>query len=147
MVWNLKQLTDASVGSSFVGLVKGYLMNETKGADGKTTTELWDANAIERVDDHTVRLNCKVPQVSVPEHLFHYPAAMLYPEEKGIFQPGAQGTGPFELVSAETGKLAVVRRVKQYWGEAAHLDTIEFVDTGDDPAAAIAALASSSCTA
>jgi peptide/nickel transport system substrate-binding protein len=142
VVWNLKQLTDASVGSSFVGLVKGYLLKEVKGADGKTTTELWDANAIEKVDDHTVRLNCKEPQVSVPEHLFHYPAAMLYPEEKGVFQPGSQGTGPFELVQADTGKIAVLRKVKSYWGQPAYLDSIEQVDTGDDPAAAIAALAS-----
>ncbi len=142
VVWNLKQLTDPAVGSSFVGLVKGYLLKDTKGADGKPSTELWDANAIEKVDSHTVRLNCKVPQVSVPEHLFHYPAAMLYPGEKGVFQPGSQGTGPFELITADTGKLAVVRKVKSYWGDAAHLDAIEFVDTGDDPSAAIAALAS-----
>jgi len=142
VVWNLKQITDAAVGSSFVGLVKGYLLKDVKGADGKSTTELWDANAIEKVDDHTVRLNCREPQISVPEHLFHYPAAMLFPEDKGIFQPGAQGTGPFELVQADTGKIAVVHKVKSYWGEAAHLDAIEFVDTGDDPAAAIAALAS-----
>ncbi len=142
VIWNLKQLTDAGVGSSFVGLVKGYLMKDAKGADGKTTSVLWDANAIEKVDSHTVRLNCAAPQVSVPEHLFHYPAAMLYPGEKGVFQPGSQGTGPFELITADTGKLAVVRKVKSYWGDAAHLDSIEFVDTGDDPSAAIAALAS-----
>lgn len=142
VVWNLKQLTDASVGSSFVGLVKGYLLKETKGANGKTTSELWDANAIEKVDDHTVRLNCRAPQVAVPEHLFHYPAAMMYPGEKGVFQVGSQGTGPFELTVNDTGKRAAVRRVKQYWGEPAHLDSIEFIDTGDDPAAPIAALAS-----
>jgi peptide/nickel transport system substrate-binding protein len=142
VMWNLRQLTDASVGSSFVGLVKGYLLKEVKGADGKTTTELWDANAIEKVDDHTVRLNCKEPQVSVPEHLFHYPAAMLYPEERGVFKAGSQGTGPFEMVQDETGKIAVLRKVKSYWGQPAWLDMIEQVDTGDDPAAAIAALAS-----
>ena len=142
VMWNLRQLTDASVGSSFVGLVKGYLLKDVKGADGKTTTELWDANAIEKVDDHTVRLNCKEPQVSVPEHLFHYPAAMLYPEERGVFKTGSQGTGPFEMVQDETGKIAVLRKVKSYWGQPAWLDAIEQVDTGDDPAAAIAALAS-----
>ncbi len=142
VVWNLKRVTDASVGSSVVGLVKGYLLKETKGADGKTTTVLWDANAIEKVDSFTVRLNCQAPQFAVPEHLFHYPAAMLYPGDKGVFTPGAQGTGPFELTVADTGKLAVVKKVKGYWGDAANLDAIEFVDTGDDPAAAIAALAS-----
>lgn len=142
VVWNLKRLTDASVGSSFVGLVKGYLLKEVKGKDGKPSTELWDANAIEKVDDYTVRLNCAAPQIAVPEHLFHYPAAMLYPGDAGVFAPGAQGTGPFELVTADTGKLAVVKKVKGYWGDAANVDSIEFVDTGDDPAAAIAAIAS-----
>jgi peptide/nickel transport system substrate-binding protein len=142
VVWNLKHLTDPAVGSSFVGLVKGYLLAEKIDGAGKKTSELWDANAIEKVDAHTVRLNCKEPQVSVPEHLFHYPAAMLYPGDKGVFAPGAQGTGPFELVQADTGKIAIVRKVKSYWGDAANLDEIQFVDTGDDPAAAIAALAS-----
>ena len=142
VMWNLKRLTDAAVGSSVVGLVKGYLLKEVTGKDGKPTTELWDANAIEKVDAYTVRLNCAAPQIAVPEHLFHYPAAMLYPGDGGVFAPGAQGTGPFELTTAETGKLAVVKKVKNYWGQAANLDAIEFVDTGDDPAAAIAALAS-----
>jgi len=142
VMWNLKRLTDAAVGSSVVGLVKGYLLKDVKGADGKPTTELWDANAIEKVDAYTVRLNCAAPQIAVPEHLFHYPAAMLYHGDNGVFAPGAQGTGPFELTVADTGKLAVVKKVKSYWGQAANLDGIEFVDTGDDPAAAIAALAS-----
>ena len=142
VMWNLKRLTDAAVGSSVVGLVKGYLLKEVTGKDGKPTTELWDANAIEKVDAYTVRLNCAAPQIAVPEHLFHYPAAMLYPGDGGVFAPGAQGTGPFELTVADTGKLAVVKKVKNYWGQAANLDAIEFVDTGDDPAAAIAALAS-----
>jgi peptide/nickel transport system substrate-binding protein len=142
VVWNLKRLTDAAVGSSFVGLVKAYLLKEATGADGKPTTQLWDANAIEKVDSFTVRLNCAAPQLAVPEHLFHYPAAMLYHGDNGVFGPGAQGTGPFELTRAETGKIAVVNKVKGYWGDAANLDSIELIDLGDDPAAQIAALAS-----
>jgi peptide/nickel transport system substrate-binding protein len=147
VVWNLKRVTDAAVGSSVVGLVKGYLLTEVEeGKDEKgnpkKTTKLWDANAIEKVDSHTVRLNCKAPQISVPEHLFHYPAAMLFPGDNGLFQPGAQGTGPFELVLADTGKKAVVKARKGYWGEGPYLDAVEFIDTGDDPAAQISALAS-----
>jgi peptide/nickel transport system substrate-binding protein len=51
VVWNLKQLCDPAVGSSFLGLVKGYLMKEVPdGADAsgkpKTKLELWDTNAI-----------------------------------------------------------------------------------------------------
>ena len=141
VVWNLKQLTDAAVGSSFVGLVKSYLLTEVD-EGGKKFTKLWDANAIEKVDSHTVRLNCKEPQISVPEHLFHYPALMLYPPEKGVFQPGSQGTGAFELTAADIGRRAVVKGRKGYWGEGPYLESIEFIDTGDDPAAPISALAS-----
>ena len=36
-----------------------------------------------------------------------------------------------------------MRRAKSYWGEAAHLDEIEFSTSATIPAAAIAALASS----
>jgi peptide/nickel transport system substrate-binding protein len=142
VIWNLKHLCDPAVGSSFIGLVKGYLMKDATGADGKPTSVLWDASAIEKVDSFTVKLNCKEPQVPVPEHLFHYPAAMMFPGENGVFQPGSQGTGPFELVSVDTGKQATLRRAKAYWGQAAHLDEIQQLDMGDDPAAAIAALAS-----
>ncbi|HTW27721.1 MAG TPA: ABC transporter substrate-binding protein [Acetobacteraceae bacterium] len=147
VVWNLKQLTDAAVGSSFVGLVKAYLLTEVPdGTDAsgkpKTTTKLWDANAIEKVDAHTVRLNCKAPQIAVPEHLFHYPAAMLYPGDKGVFQPGAQGTGAFEFASVDIGKRAVLTAHKGYWGQGPYLDGIEFIDLGDDAAAPISALAS-----
>jgi peptide/nickel transport system substrate-binding protein len=142
VVWNLKRMTDAAVGSSMVGLVKAYLLKDVTGADGKPSTQLWDANAIEKVDSHTVRLNCAAAQLAVPEHLFHYPAAMLYPGDKGVFGAGSQGTGPFELTHVETGKIAVFKKAKSYWGEAASLDSMEFVDLGDDPAAQIAAMAS-----
>jgi peptide/nickel transport system substrate-binding protein len=147
VVWNLKRITDSAVGSSFVGLVKGYLLTEVDaGTDAagkpKKSTKLWDASAIEKVDSHTVRLNCKEPQIAVPEHLFHYPAAMLYPGDNGVFQPGSQGTGPFELTAVDLGKRAVVKARKGYWGEGPYLDAIEFIDMGDDPAAAISALAS-----
>jgi peptide/nickel transport system substrate-binding protein len=147
VVWNLKRLTDPGIGSSFLGLVKGYLLSDfPNGTDekgnAKTVSRLWDASAIERVDAHTVQLNLKEPQISVPEHLFHYPAAMLYPGDKGVFQPGAQGTGPFELVSVDLGKKAVVKARKGYWGEGPYLDAIEFIDLGDDASAPISALAS-----
>jgi peptide/nickel transport system substrate-binding protein len=151
VVWNLKHMLDPAVGSSVVGLVKGYLMKEEDGgtdAKGKPKKifRLWDANAIEKVDSHTVRLNLKEPQISVPEHLYHYPALMLYPGDKGVFVPGSQGTGAFEFASIEIGKRATVKAHRPYWGgvtnEGPYLDAIEFVDLGDDPAAAISALAS-----
>ena len=80
---NSKPCVDEKNGSSVVGLMKGYMLDDydtgEKKEDGspKMGTRLWDANAIEKVDDRTLRLNLKTAQVAVPEHLFHYPLAAL----------------------------------------------------------------------
>lgn len=143
ILWNLNRMLDAKVGSSMIGLMKGYLLNEKPGENGgKPTTELWSANAIEKVDAATIRFNCKAPQVAVPEHLFHYPAAILHPSENGVFGPNSIGTGAFTLTEFDVGKKAVFKRRAGYWGGDAALDGIEFIDVGDDASAPIAALAS-----
>ena len=136
--WNLKHALDPETGSSVVGLMKGYMLNE--GADGKTV--LWDANAIEVVDPHTLRLNLKAPQVAVPEHLFHYPMIIVDPEEGGKFGVGSNGTEAFELVEHRVGEKSILRARSDYWGEGPYLDELTFIDLGDDPSAAIGALAS-----
>lgn len=149
VMWNLNRVLDPAVGSSMIGLVKNYLLEEVdtgakddKG-NPKKTTKLWADNAIEKLDDHTVRLNCKLPQLAVPEHLFHYVMLIMDPAGNGVFGPGANGTGPFELVSVETGKGAKLKARKDgYWGTPAHVDFLEFVDTGDDPAALLNSLVS-----
>ena len=135
VVWNLEHCLDPATGSSVLGLMKGYIMDDAG-------EKVWDANAIERVDAHTVRLNLKVPQVALPEHLFHYPLPMLDPEEGGVFQPGSNGTGAFELVEVEVGVQARVKARSEYWGEGPYLDEVHYIDLGDDPSAGIGALAS-----
>ena len=141
VIWNLKRVLDPEVGSSMIGLMKGYLLDDTT-VNGKASTKIWDANAIEKVDDHTVRINCKLPQVAVPEHFFHYPMAIMHPDSKGVFQVGSVGTGPFTLTEFDLGKKAVLKAQKGYWGGDAFIDTMEQIDIGDDASAAIAALAS-----
>ena len=81
-VWNLKRLLDAKTGSSTVGLLRGFILKavELDEIDPKTnakkkSTALWDANAIQKVDDLTFRLNGQAPNLGIPEALFHYPAA------------------------------------------------------------------------
>lgn len=136
-IWNLERVLDPDVGSSVLGLMQEYMLVEENGK-----TRLWDANAIEKVDDHTIRLNAKEPQLAVPEHLFHYPLLILHPEENGEWGTGSVGTGAFTAETLDVGKLAVVKRRDDYWGDGPHLDEIHFVDHGDDEAAQIAALAS-----
>ena len=58
MVWNFQHILDPETnGSSSIGLMKGYMLEEydtgEKDADGnaKMSVRLWDANAIEKVND------------------------------------------------------------------------------------------------
>lgn len=148
VVWNLKSMLDPRVGSSMLGLMKGYMITDVPGeerdAAGKPrmVSRLWDAGAIEKVDDFTVRLNLKAPQLAVPEHLFHYPACIIDPEENGRFGVGMNGTGAFELVEYEVTRRAVLRANRRYWGSGPFVDEVVFVDLGDEPGPEIAAMAS-----
>lgn len=143
--WNIKRCLDPATGSSVVGLMKGYMLNEVdsgkKDDAGNVvmTTELWDANAIDVKDDKTLVLNLKEAQVAVPEHLFHYPMQILDPAENGEFKVGSNGVMPFELVELEVGRRAVVRKRPD---GAAFLDEVQFIDLGDNTAAEAAALQS-----
>lgn len=142
--WNIKHCLDPKVGSSVVGLMKGYMLKDvdtgTKDDKGNPvmTTELWDANAIEIKDPKTLVLNLAQPQVAVPEHLFHYPFLMLDPAENGAFAVGSNGTESFELVELEVSRKAVFKRRPDAPG---YLDELQFIDLGDNPAAVAAALA------
>ncbi len=148
VVWNLKRVLDAQTGSSVLGLMKGYMLEEfetgEKDDKGKAilSTRLWDSNAIEKVDSHTVRLNLKEAQVAVPEHFFHYPLLIVDPEEGGVFGVGSNGTGPFELVEHQVGIKSVLKARADYWGDGPYVDRLTYIDLGDDPSAAIGALAS-----
>ncbi len=141
ITWNLEHALDPATGSSVVGLMEGYMLDRVE-RNGEEVHELWDANAIEVIDDRTFRLNLKTPQVAIPEHLFHYPMFILDPEEGGRFGANSNGTGPFRLVEHQIGDRAVLEPVSDYWGEGPYLDQLIFVDLGDDPSAMLAAMAS-----
>ena len=135
VAWNIKRVLDPNTGSSVLGLMKGYMMDD----EGKN---LWDANAVEVVDGKTVQLNIKVPQIAIPEHLFHYPFPMLDPEEGGKFGVGSNGQGAFELVEYIQNEKAVLVKKDGYYGDGPFVDRIEFIDLGDDFSATLAAISS-----
>ncbi|MER8417501.1 ABC transporter substrate-binding protein [Mesorhizobium sp. M1329] len=141
VVWNLKFALDDVNGSSSIGLFKSYMLNEEKSGDKKKLT-LWDANAIEKVDDFTVRLNLKTPQLAVPEHLFHTALPMMDPESNGNFGVGANGTGAFEVVEFQPRDRIVYKARANHWGKKPTLETFAFFDLGDNANTAIAALSS-----
>jgi len=142
VVWNLERVLDEAAGSSVLGLMKGYMLTDYEADDGTVHTRLWDANAIERIGAHHVRLNLSSPQLAVPEHLYHYPMAILDPEEDGHFGVGSNGTGAFDLVEMTVEQSARLEARSDYWGEGPYLDAIEVIDLGDDTSAGIGALIS-----
>lgn len=143
--WNIKHCLDPKTGSSVMGLLQDILLNVTdtgqKNEKGEAIKkyEFWDANAIEVKDPKTLVLNLKSANISLPESFFHYPFLMLDPKEGGTFKVGSRGTGAFTLAEHEEGRKAVVKAVD---GRGAHLDTVEFIDLGDNPPANAAALQS-----
>jgi peptide/nickel transport system substrate-binding protein len=146
-IWNIQRVLNPKTGSSVLGLMKGYMLEEYETGEQKNgkpvkSTRLWSSKAIEKIDDKTLRLNCKEPQLAVPEHLFHYPFFMLDPAENAAVKPGMNGTGPFELAAYNVGQNAVMKASAKYWGRPPYLDEVEFIDLGDDSGALIAALAS-----
>ena len=96
------------------------------------------------LDDHTVRLNLRQPDIALIANLSDYPAIIMHPSYDGSDDPMlalAIGTGPFELVSFETGVRAEVRRRSTpWWGGEVHLDGVVWTDYGTDTAAMIAAV-------
>ncbi len=116
VIWNLKHALDPKTGSSMVGLMKGFLLEEFETGDK---------------DDNDSRAALPLPD------------AHQDPAENGEFKVGSNGTGAFTLVESEVGRRQVLKARKEpYWGGGPYLDQIEFIDLGDDPAAAVSALAS-----
>ena len=98
--------------------------------------------AIEKVDDHTVKLKLSEPDVSLIPGVSDYPALVVHPsfDETGRdWVANPIGTGPFDLVSYEVGNRVVYKRREngKWWGGEAYLDGIEFIDYGTDPSAEV----------
>jgi peptide/nickel transport system substrate-binding protein len=148
VVWNIKRCLDPAVGSSVMSFMDSFMLKKVdtgekdKAGNAVTTPALWDANAVEKVDDFTVRLNGQNPKYDVPEVLFHYPFAMMHPSSNGDFPGiGSLGTGWAEIVEYETGKTCIVKKRPGYWAGDGALDAVEFIDHGDDVAVALGAIA------
>lgn len=99
--------------------------------------------AIERLDDHTVRLNLPEPDISLVAGMTDYPAMVMhrsYDGDPDPFKALAISTGPCELVRWEVGVGAEVRRKDAPWWRGEFwLDAVEWIDHGTDPAPMVAA--------
>ncbi len=103
-------------------------------------------NAVEKVDDHTVRINLKSPVLSMPENLYNYPTAIVhrdFEKQGGDLSKNPVGTGPYTLSKFKIGEIAVLKKRKEsYWGGEVFLDEIRFIDLGKDAGAYLSAIAS-----
>ncbi|MGD8969887.1 MAG: ABC transporter substrate-binding protein [Desulfobacterales bacterium] len=131
VVFCMNQWLNKDVGSSLLGMVGGYL----------------DPNGIEKVDNYQVKLNLKKPEIAVPEHLFHYPALILnHRTFEGDFVKAPHGTGPYSLDVYKESERAALKRRNDYWQNGddgnplPYMDSMEFVDMGDEMSPRIAAL-------
>ncbi|WP_343714116.1 ABC transporter substrate-binding protein [Inquilinus sp.] len=130
---------DSKTGSSNQGRFAGLTVK-----DGDTIKMA--PNALERVDDHTVRFHFQNAMLSFPESLGDYPALITHRDfatkhEANLIK-NPIGTGPFTLKEYAVGQRAVFARKEGYWGGDAYIDELQFIDLGADPAAELAALSS-----
>ncbi len=126
VIFNFTRWADPALGSSNAGLstFSGLIDESKKLIPG----------AIEKVDDHTVRLNLSKPVLSVAEDLYNYPTAIVHRSFKPPFNDNPIGTGPYALAEFEVGNRCILKRVTQmangqpfeYWGGKIHLDEIHY---------------------
>lgn len=133
--WNVERWADPALGSANTGLSAVAPLLED--VDGEKRLR---ADAIEVVDDHTIRFHLSKPVLSVPEDLYNYPTALLHPSFTPPFSANPIGTGPFTLVELAVGDRCILRRVTEttdgqpfaYWGGDVYLDGIDYYNFDED---------------
>lgn len=146
VVFNFTRWLDPKTGSSNMGLFNA-MIEETGEKDSKgNPIKRMIKNAVEKVDDHTVRLNLKSAVLSIPENLYNYPTAIVhrnFEKEGGDLTKNPVGTGPYALTEFKVGEIAILKKRKEaYWGGEVFLDEIRIIDLGEDAGAYLAAIAS-----
>lgn len=128
VIHNLKRWCDGTVeGNSMAGRLGMLIDPATKKAADK---------AIERVDDHAVRLSLPQPDISLIAGMADYPALVMhrsYDGEADAMKALAITTGPCQLVRWDVETAAEVKRKASWWRGDFPLDGIRWVDYGSDP--------------
>jgi peptide/nickel transport system substrate-binding protein len=138
VAFNFRRWAEADAeGNSMAARVTALIDPETN-----TTAD----GAIEVVDDLTLRLTLRQPDITLVPGIADYPAHIIHPDQNPDDLLGQQlGTGPYLNESHEVGiKSVLVRNEDHDWwgyeaGWGAFLDRIEYIDYGTDPSAWLAA--------
>lgn len=150
VVYNFTRWLDPKTGSSNQGLFTGLTEMVDTGKKDKNGNPVKEkrmrADAVEKVDDHTVRLHLNDAELAIPENLYNYPTAIVnrhFDEQGGDLSKNPVGTGPYTLGTFRVGEMATLkRRPGDYWRGPIYLDEIRYLDHGEDMSASVAALAS-----
>jgi peptide/nickel transport system substrate-binding protein len=156
VLFNFTRWLDPQTGSSNIGLfsamVEDYETGETDEDGNPVTSKRMIDNALEKVDEHTVKIRTKTAQLSIPENLYNYPTAIVHRDFDGDLSRNPNGTGPYTLAEHTVGSKAVLRRTdRPYWGKdldapyiggPIYLDEIVYIDHGPTGASQLAALQS-----
>ena len=139
VVHNLRQWSDSTVEGNSMAVRMGGLVDPETG--------VMREDAVEAVDERTVRVTLPAPDITFVAGLTDYPAMVVHPDMGPDPVANPIGTGAYRPESYEVGRRAVVVRNPdaRWWGEAqggAALDRIEFIDYGTDPATIFNALES-----
>jgi peptide/nickel transport system substrate-binding protein len=134
VIFNLHRWCDkAAEGNSMAGRMATLIDADT----GKA-----GAGVIEKLGDHTVRLNLPAPDITIIPGMADYPALIVHPtfDETGAdLSANPIGTGPFALTEMEVGVRAVLTRRGGWWNGEVALERVEYLDYGTDPSAFLAA--------
>ena len=131
------------------GTVDGNSMATRMASIQDAKTKKLKDGALEKVDDHTVKMHLNVPDITVVPGMADYPAAIVHKGyDGGDPSKKAVGTGPFKPTENQVGVRQVLEQNKDHpwWGAdvygGPYLDKIEFIDLGTDPSAYVAAASS-----
>jgi peptide/nickel transport system substrate-binding protein len=138
VIHNLNRWCDASVDANSVATRMGALVDPAT----KKVVE----GAIEKVDDHTIRLHLPKPDISLIAGMADYPALIMHRSYEGDTDPMkalAITTGPCALVNWKPQVGAEVKRKAAAWWKGEYwLDGVKWVDYSADPTAEISAFES-----
>jgi len=138
VAFNIRRMADSTVpGNSMAARLVAL-----RDPDGTGAAE----DAVVQLDEFTVQLNLRRPDISLIPSFGDYPALCVHPSlgDDDDLARNPIGTGAFELVSFQIGIGATLKRREQgrWWGGEALLDGIEFIDLGTDETAFLAAFES-----
>lgn len=126
--------------------IEGNSMASRFGVIVDPSTKKILSDALEKVDDATVRIHMPRADITLVAGLTDYPALVMHRSYDGETDPVkalAISTGPCELVSWEASIAAEVKRKdKPWWKGEFWLDGVQWIDLGLDPSNAVAALSS-----